>query len=45
MGDLSDFERRQIDGVRLAKTATSLVVLRATVSKAMPTYKNHGKTS
>jgi hypothetical protein len=50
MGDLSDFERGQIVGVRLAgasvmKTAILLGVLRATVSKVMLTYKNHGKTS
>jgi len=45
MGELSDFQRRQIDGARLAKTATSLVILRAAVCKAMTAYKNHGKSS
>jgi IS30 family transposase len=49
MGDLSNFERGQIVGVHLAgssvsKTATLLGVLRATVSKAMSAYMNHGKT-
>jgi hypothetical protein len=45
MGELSDFERGQIDFARLAKATTSLVVLRAAVSKIMTAYKNHGKTS
>jgi transposase len=50
MGDLSDFERGQIVGARLAgasmtKTATSLDVSRATVSKVMLAYTNHGKTT
>jgi predicted transcriptional regulator len=49
MGDLSYFERGQIVGVRLAgasmiKTATLLGVSKATVSKVMPVYTNHGKT-
>jgi hypothetical protein len=47
---LSDFERGQIVGARLAgtsvtKTATLLGALRATVSKVMSTYTNHGKTT
>jgi predicted transcriptional regulator len=50
MGDLSDFERGQIVGGRLAeatvtKTATLLGVSRATVSKVMSAYTNHGKTT
>jgi hypothetical protein len=50
MGDLSDFERGQIVGARLAgasviKTATLLAVSRATVSKIMLAYTNHGKTT
>jgi hypothetical protein len=50
MGDLSDFERGQTVGVRLAgtfviKNATLLGVSRATVSKVMSTYTNHGKTT
>jgi hypothetical protein len=51
MGDLSEFERRQVVGARLAgasatKTATLLLgVSRATVSKFMLTYTNHGKTT
>jgi predicted transcriptional regulator len=49
MGDLSDFERGQILGARLAgtfvtKTATLLGVSRATVSEVMSAYTNHGKT-
>jgi transposase len=49
MGDLSDFERRQIVFGRLAgafvtKTAT-LGISRATVSKVMSAYTKHGKTS
>jgi transposase len=49
MEDLSNFERGQIAGVRLAgacviKTATLLSVSRATVSKVMSAYTNHGKT-
>jgi hypothetical protein len=50
MGDLSDFEGGQSVGVRLAgasltKTATLLGVSRATVSKVMLAYTNHGKTT
>jgi transposase len=50
MGDLSDFQRRQIVGARLAgasvtKTPTSLGVYRAVVSKVMTAYTNKGKTS
>jgi hypothetical protein len=49
MGDLSDFERGQIVGARLAaasviKIATWLSVTRATVSKTMSASTNHGKT-
>jgi transposase len=50
MGDFSDFERGQIVGARLAassvtKTVTLLGVLRATVSKVMSAYTNHGETT
>jgi predicted transcriptional regulator len=50
MGDLFDFERGEIGGAFLAgasvtKTATLLGVSRATVSKVMSAYTNHGKTS
>jgi predicted transcriptional regulator len=50
MGDLSDFERRQIVGARLAgasvaKTAILLGASRAIVSKVMSAYMNHGKTT
>jgi hypothetical protein len=50
MGDLSNFERGQIVGARLAgasviKTATLLGVPRATVSTVMSAYTNHGKTT
>jgi transposase len=50
MGPLSDFERGQIVGARLAgesviKTATLLGVSRKTVSKVMPPYTNHWKTT
>jgi IS30 family transposase len=50
MRDLSDFERGQIIGARLAgtsvtETATLLGVWRATVSKVMSAYTNHGKTT
>jgi transposase len=50
MGDLRDFERGQIVGARLArasvtKTATLLGVSRATVSKVISAYTNHGKTT
>jgi transposase len=43
-----DFERGQVVGARLAgafvtKTTTLLGVSRATVSKVIPTYTNHGK--
>jgi hypothetical protein len=50
MGDLSDFEKGQIVGERLAgafviKSATLLGVPTATVSKVMSAYTNHGKTT
>jgi predicted transcriptional regulator len=50
MGDLSDFERRQTVGARLAgasviKTATLLGISGATVSKVMSAYTNNGKTT
>jgi transposase len=50
MGDLSDFERGQIVGARLAEvsateTVTLLGVSRATVSEVMSAYTNHGKTT
>jgi hypothetical protein len=49
-GDMSDFEREQIVGACLAgavviKTAILLPVSRATVSKVISVYTNHGKTS
>jgi transposase len=50
MRGLSEFERGQIVGARLAgasvtETATLLCVSRATVSKIMLAYTNHGKTA
>jgi hypothetical protein len=50
MGDLSVFERGQVVGARLpwvtvTKTGTLLGVSRATVSKVMSAYTNHGKTT
>jgi transposase len=50
MGDLSYFERGQIvvtciAGASVTKPATSLGVSRATVSKAMSAYTNHGKAT
>jgi transposase len=50
MGDLSDLERGWIVGARLAgasvtKAATLVGVSRATVSKVMSAYTNHGKTT
>jgi IS30 family transposase len=50
MEDLSDFERRQIVGARLAgasvtNTATLLGVSTVTVSKVMSAYTNRGKTT
>jgi transposase len=50
MGDLSDFERRQIISTHLAgasetKTATLFGVSTATVSKVMSAYTNHRKIS
>jgi hypothetical protein len=50
MGDLSDFERGQIVGARLAgasvtKTATLLGVLRVAFPKVITAYMNHWKTT
>jgi transposase len=50
MRDLFDFERGQIfdahlAGVSVTKTATLLSVSRATISKVMSAYTNHGKTT
>jgi C-terminal processing protease CtpA/Prc len=50
MGALSDYDRGQIVGVPLAgafviETATLLGASRATVSKVMSAYTNHGKTT
>jgi len=50
MGDLSDFQRGQIVGARLAgasvtKMTTLLGVYRAAVSMVMATYTDHGRTS
>jgi transposase len=49
MGDMSDFEREQIlcaclAGASVTKTDTLLDVSRATVSKVMSSYRNHGKS-
>jgi transposase len=50
MGGMSGFERRQIVGARVVGAsvihiATLLGVLRATVSKFMSAYTNHGETT
>ena len=50
MGDVSNFQRRQIVGARLAgayvtKTVILLGVSRAAVSNSMTAYTNHGNTS
>jgi predicted transcriptional regulator len=50
MGDLSNFERGQTVGARLAgasviKVATLLGVSKATVSEVTSAYTNHGKTT
>ena len=50
MGDLTDFQRGQIVGARLAgasvtKPASLLGVSKAAVSKVMMTYTNNGRTS
>jgi len=50
MENLSYFQREHIVVARLVvvsvyKTATFLGVSRASVSKVMPAYTNHGKTS
>ena len=50
MGHVSDIQRGQIVGARLAaasvtKTATSLAVFRAAVPKVVTTHTDHGKTS
>jgi predicted transcriptional regulator len=50
MGDFSNFEIGQLLGAHLAvasviRTATLLGVSRATVSKVMAAYTNHGKTT
>jgi predicted transcriptional regulator len=50
MGNLSDFKRGHtvdpcLAGASVIKTATLLHVSRATVSKVMSTYMNHGKTT
>jgi hypothetical protein len=42
MGDLSEFERGQIVGARLAGASVTKAVT-ATVSKVMLVYTNHGK--
>jgi hypothetical protein len=46
MGDLSDYERGQIIGVRLAGafvTKTAILLAVPTVSKVMSAYTKHGK--
>jgi hypothetical protein len=50
MGDLSDFERGQIDGgclagVSVTKTVILLGISIVTVSKVMLACTNHGKTT
>jgi hypothetical protein len=50
MGNLSDFQRGQNVGARLAgeiviKSATLLGISRAAVPKVMTSYTDHGKTS
>jgi transposase len=50
IGEVSNSERGQMVGARLAgayfiKTATLFGVSRATVSKLMSAYTNHGKTT
>jgi len=50
MGDLSDFQRRQTAGARLAAASVNKRVIllgafRAAVSKVVTAYTNHGKTS
>ena len=49
MGDISDFQRGQIVGARLAGTSVMkqslLGVSKAAVSRVMMSYTNHGRTS
>jgi hypothetical protein len=50
MGDLNDFQRGQMFGVRLAgasmiRTVALRGVSRAAVSEVMSIYTNHGKTA